>query len=430
MERRLMARSESRGDRGQEAKRDDDEVVESRRLRLIFVLPMLAGIGGIQASLMNLIRELDPARYEITICAFSNRVSQDTSFPPGVALTPGPRILEYCLADFHAAFRTSSRGRALALVGVKAFKNVFGYRAVMDATLKRFDIAGEFDVAIAYANDIYSADGDLVGGANDIVLKCVRAKRRVAWIHNDPTRHGLDRARCLGTYSDFDAVVNVSDGCKAIFDRIVPEFVPKSYVVHNLKDIEGTRRLAEQEAPYDTGIFNIVTVGRIDNSQKRMDRVVDCCAKLKSDGLSGFHWHVVGDGADLETVEQLAQDASVQDVLTFEGRKSNPFPYIKNADVLVLTSDYEAYPMVLNEALLLGTPAITTNYVGASEIVVDGRTGLITSLSVQGLTEAVVQVMRDGEVRRRLRQGCARAKVSNAQELGAFEEVVSGRRGA
>ena len=65
--------------------------------------------------------------------------------------------------------------------------------------------------------------------------------------------------------------------------------------------------------------------------------------------------------------QQLAQDLAVSEFVCFEGEKTNPFPYVKYADLFALYSAYEGYPMVVGEAQALGTFILTTNYAAAAE---------------------------------------------------------------
>ena len=397
-------------------------------MKLLFVLPLMSGTGGIQASLLNLLHELGPDAHDVTLCVFGNYVSPETPLPPWVHVVPGPRALEYCLADFRSARTRYSRHELSLLVATKLLRRLVGYRRVLDVALRRFRMPGHYDVAIAYANDIYTGRS-FVGGANDIVRRCVDADRRVAWIHNDATRHGLDEERCLATYADFDAVVNVSRACKEIFDRIGPTLSAKSTVVLNMMDTARIERLAREPRPYDdSDTFRIVTVARLDNRQKRLDRVVDACAELKAAGVRRFTWHVVGGGPDSDMLLRQACERDVEDVLTFVGHTSNPFPYVAGADLFVLTSDYEAYGMVLAEALTLGVPVVSTRFPAASEVVADGEDGLLADFTVRSLVEAVSRLMGDPARLELLRAGASARPSCNETARAQLEAALAGQR--
>ncbi len=397
-------------------------------MKLLFVVPQLTGIGGIQASLHNLLHELGPDTHDVSVCVFGNHISADTDLPASVHLVPGPRLLEYCLADFRSAVGRYPRREVPLLVAAKVLRRLVGYRRVLDASLARFRIPGHFDAAIAYANDIYT-DRGFVGGANDIVRRSASARRRIAWIHNDATKHGLDAARIRRTYGEFDAVVNVSHTCKEIFDAIAPDFAPRSSVVYNMTDRERILRLAATGDPYDDAeVFRLVTVARLDNRQKRLDRVIDAAGLLKDRGVSGFRWYLVGDGPDAAMLRRMALDRQVDDVVRFEGRQANPFAYIAHADLFVLTSDYEAYGMVLDEALTLGVPVVCTNYPAASEIITDGENGLLADLTVESLAETILRAISDPALLRRMRAAIAARPPDNGAATRQFEDVLTGRK--
>ena len=59
------------------------------------------------------------------------------------------------------------------------------------------------------------------------------------------------------------------------------------------------------------------------------------------------------------------------------GHQNNPFPYVKNADYLVLMSDRETAGLVITEAKLIGTPCIVSNFEAAYEQVSDEENGFI-----------------------------------------------------
>ena len=63
----------------------------------------------------------------------------------------------------------------------------------------------------------------------------------------------------------------------------------------------------------------------------------------------------------------LADELKVNDVLTFCGAQTNPYPYISVSDLFALYSAYEGYPMVIGEAQALGVGILTTRYAAAKE---------------------------------------------------------------
>ena len=81
---------------------------------------------------------------------------------------------------------------------------------------------------------------------------------------------------------------------------------------------------------------------------------------LKKDNLN-FKVLFIGEGKDTNLYKQLVEKYNLQDKIEFLGAKKNPYPYMKLADTVLLTSDYEGYPVVFIEALILNKPIITTD---------------------------------------------------------------------
>ena len=144
-------------------------------------------------------------------------------------------------------------------------------------------------------------------------------------------------------------------------------------MIHNLVPEEEIRTLAQAEKPYDERIYNIVTVGRVDNATKRMDEIIKLCSRLREEGITDFCWHIVGAGPDLSGNLRLVEELGVSNLICFEGEKTNPFPYIKNADLFALFSAYEGFPMVICEAQALGTYILTTSYAAAREQITEDQ---------------------------------------------------------
>ena len=88
------------------------------------------------------------------------------------------------------------------------------------------------------------------------------------------------------------------------------------------------------------------------------------------------HLVILGEGDELEDLENLARELGIHSMVCFAGFMANPYPYMKQAALFVLPSRFEGLPGVLIEALFCGTPVIATDCPGGSaEILGDGKFG-------------------------------------------------------
>lgn len=154
---------------------------------------------------------------------------------------------------------------------------------------------------------------------------------------------------------EYNHIVFVSNESKSSFIKYYPELEAKTLVINNLVDIEDIRNLSKEQIDVKKGKRQLfVFVGRLDDSSKKLKRAINLVKKLDID-----LW-IVGDGPDRMRYEEYTKELKVQDNVIFFGRKQNPYPYINEADFIILTSDYEGFPVVYQEAMILNKNIITT----------------------------------------------------------------------
>jgi len=117
--------------------------------------------------------------------------------------------------------------------------------------------------------------------------------------------------------------------------------------------------------------INIVSVGGL-RYQKGFDLLLNVVKASKDD----YHFHIVGEGAEREKISQLILEAKIQDKVTIHGSRKNPYKYIYQADLVVLSSRYEGFPNVILEANACGKFVIAFKSPGVDdEIITEGLNG-------------------------------------------------------
>lgn len=119
----------------------------------------------------------------------------------------------------------------------------------------------------------------------------------------------------------------------------------------------------------------LLFVGRIDNQSKRIERIVSVWRQLECK-FPDWRLTMVGDGKDLEGIRSLCQEYSLKNVY-FEGYKQ-PIDYYKRASILLLTSDFEGFPLVLPECMSFGVvPVVYGSFSAVYDIIDDGKNGIV-----------------------------------------------------
>lgn len=336
------------------------------RQRILFVAQNM-DVGGIQTSLVNLLKFVDANQadeYDISLFTFGKGVLLN-KIPDSVSVVMGNRSLQLSAEPFFSVLKRKAPVDILLRMLLMLDARLRGSEQFYRKQFQKHILSAEYDIAISYFNDV--PHNYFNQGTNLFVSEYVQSRKKVAWIHSDPIRADFDAEYCREIYRNFDHIVCVSRAVEENFHRLVPEYAHKTTVIHNFIPAHEVRELAQAVSPYSAETFHVVTVGRVDNASKRMDGIVRVCARLKSEGITQFQWHIVGNGPDLPGNRQLAEELGVAELVRFEGERINPFPYIRHADLFALYSAYEGFPMVIGEAQALDTFILTTNYAAAKE---------------------------------------------------------------
>ena len=242
---------------------------------------------------------------------------------------------------------------------------------------------------IANAKDYHAAIGFLEGRSATWVADIKKDIRLLAWIHTDVYHFniGISHQEALDSYSKMDNVVTVAEHSRNSFQRKYGLQEDKVTVLNNLIDEESILRKSEATVE-PNHCFTFVNVGRM-SPPKRQDRLVEIAHRLKAEGFF-FAIQILGGGTEEEKIRQMVQEKAVSDVVDLKGMVLNPYPYIKQADCVVVSSDFEGYSIAVKEALFLKKAIISTEVSGVREMFAGNKYGIVTQRS----TEDLYQKMR------------------------------------
>lgn len=137
----------------------------------------------------------------------------------------------------------------------------------------------------------------------------------------------------------------------------------------------------------------IVTVGRL-SVEKGQDIIPVIARKLKEQGCA-FKWYLIGDGKLKNKIEQLAEENNVQHEIVLLGAQTNPYQFLKNADIYVQTSIHEGFCITLGEAKVFGMPIISTEFAGAHEQLDGHKNCLVVQRDATILCDAIMKYLKE-----------------------------------
>lgn len=141
----------------------------------------------------------------------------------------------------------------------------------------------------------------------------------------------------------------------------------------------------------------LIAITRLDQ-QKRLSHAIRAFA-IAAKKVPEARFHIYGRGEEGPMLRKLVRELDVEDKVLFKGFTDRPLEVFASATATVLSSWFEGFPLVLNEAMGVGTPFVTydVNY-GPSEVITDGVDGLLVPVGdIDALANGMVRLLSDPE---------------------------------
>ena len=333
--------------------------------RLLFVLPDL-GDGGAPRVTVALLAAMDPARYQLSLLNLGARNSALAALlPPQVRLLHRPRWMPGGLIGARWATLWFGRDHDLLIAGVE-----------MRATF-------------------------CVHWAARLLRKPALAWVHIAfapWAAGFAPRH---RHRSRAAYDAIPSVVFVSDGARASMRQWRGGEAPHWRTIPNLLRPAGDPH-AVPPAPAPRRP-TVIGIGKLDH-RKGFDRLLQAAANALALGAD-FDVVILGDGPLMAALQSQAQCLNIADRVALPGHVADPLPWLRAAQLYVLSSRLEGLPTTILEAFACATPVIANDCAsGPAELLADGAGVLVPEGDIEAMAVEIVQLLASPDRRRALAQ--------------------------
>ena len=267
-----------------------------------------------------------------------------------------------------------------------------------------------YDYAFAY--------GAPVAFSTVYVDKIIRAKRKYAWIHNDPTQMSLNIRKYKYLFQPYDKIVCVSRETQRKLLGIFPDCKEKTEAFYNIvNEKELLEKACKPIADMTFQGVKLLTVGRLCH-EKGQDIIPPITRRLLDSGYN-IKWYCIGSGDDQEKIQGLIRKYGVEESVILLGNQNNPYPFFRKADIYVQPSRHEGFGITVKEAKIFTLPIITTDFDGAAEQITHEETGLIVRFDEDEIYHAIVKLLNDASLRTRFQENlgkdpkCCKSKLED-----------------
>lgn len=301
-------------------------LVKNKKKKLLFTAYSL-NLGGIETALINLVNRINLDKYDVEILLEKKE---------GIFLDKVKE--EIVVKEFKVYDNKNAIIRKILNLSKRVLFNITNYKV--------------YDFSCCYAT--YSLSGSK--------LSKIASDNKAFYVHNNYKDLYKDERKEKEFFDNrgiekYDHIIFVSNEYQKEFLRLYPNLKDKVLVLNNFintKEIlEKSKESIKESKPKNKILF--VFVGRLDDDAKKVGRAIRLVKELPDTCL----W-LVGDGPAREEYEKLVKKEKLTSRVKFLGRQKNPYPYMKKADYILMTSDYEGFPVTYLEAITLEIPIITT----------------------------------------------------------------------
>ena len=345
-----------------------------KKIKKIAVLDTGKEWGGGTNSLIELLKRIDRSKYAFTAFFYYNYRMGSGADVRSTLEGLGVQVEALARARRRAYIKAlKEAGRAFLSASPKLkkkliFKLDYAERILPSARIIEKALR-DMGADALYMNNQPSSNLEGIIAAKKLGIPCLQHCRVDVALNEFETK---------AVNASVNAVICVSDGVRKtlLASGVTPS---KCTVVYNGIDSDVRAAKNPMGVRKSLGLsgsdFVVGTVGSL-IKRKRVDIFIKAFAELKTKAKKCV---IVGDGPEMARLKAETERLGMKGSVIFTGFSPDAISYINAMDVFVLPSEKEGLPRVILESMLMGVPAVAFNVVGPSELIIDGKTGILVN---------------------------------------------------
>lgn len=347
-------------------------------------------IGGVEKALLNLVKILPKEKFDTTVYVGIKEGELLEEIEKYAKVEEIPGFEDKIVYDFKSTAKKYIKNNnyiKLIKIFLRKLKIKLQKKETNLLALDLEKLEEEFDIAVAYQVPI--------SAITVYVAENVKAYKKILWAHCDMLSVDKKIIDRYEKYIDkFQKIISVSEEANKHFKELMPKQNGKCIYVNNVLDIEEIRELSKvkiDDMNSEKEEIKLLTVARLAKG-KGIDLAIDTTRKLIDNGYK-IKWFIVGDGEERENLENKIKENKIEKNFILLGSRKNPYPYFKNCDIYIQTSEFEGACIARIEAKILEKPIITTNTSGVNKDFTNEKNSLIVNYDSSEIYNSIVKML-------------------------------------
>ena len=375
--------------------------------------------GGIQSSMINMANEL-AKHCQVDLFLYAPHGPMKERLSPAIRILPATWRFQALGTPMKQILATKDLRMILFRLFAFMWSKLFTNKFPIQRAIKHQPRLDGYDIAISFHQE--QRKNSVLSGFSRVVAQLTDAKTKYAWVHYDSSLVSLDNNYNAQFYRKMDKVFCVSRSLRDGFIRTNPTLTEKVDFCYNFMDYEQIFEKSElpQGVPLAKDKFICFSACRL-SPVKALDRAIKAMAPV-------FHahpdvmWYIAGDGPERTVVEKAIKEADLETRIILLGNQKNPYPYMKNADLVLNVSYHEAAPMAFFEAKFLGVPIFATETSSTAELLHNGVDSFVCPNTAEGIHTLFSELMSN---RQQIAQAKENLQAFSASNADSLEKVLS-----
>lgn len=376
------------------------------------------GVGGISASMINTANELSKL-YNVSIFCLD---------PIGVMKERLSDEITIIDSNWRLKAIVSNLGRAQKLglkyliykVFARVWSMAFDNRLPIYLAIRKQKELGRFDLACSYTHE-QEKHLEYTGLIRVLISK-VDSPIKMSWVHCDYNfvkQAGFNNRY----YNKMNAIVGVTQSVADVFKNTHPGVHVPILTCPNMLDYENLYSLADEPIVFEFDRSGIICFSACRLSQvKGIERAIRAFGDILE--KNNVYWYIAGGGSGKDSISLDISRLKLENRVILLGETTNPFRYMKKADLYINVSYQEAAPLVFMEAKALHLPVFATRTLSAEELL-DNEIDYICDNDEVAIREAFKRATSSIDELKIRKYKLDNYVGNNDRALGFFEQMIS-----